>query len=94
MAKMKIYEISRSLQGAFPDLKSKDLIKLLQENGFQVKSAQSSIEDDAISFLLNKFKGSAKKAEPVKETKEVVKTESAPKEGSQRKGRAEKKGRG
>ena len=29
MAKMKIYEISRSLQGAFPDLKSKDLIKLL-----------------------------------------------------------------
>ena len=49
MAKMKIYEISRSLQGAFPDLKSKDLIKLLQENGFQVKSAQSSIEDDAIS---------------------------------------------
>ena len=31
MAKMKIYEISRSLQVAFPDLKSKDLIKLLQE---------------------------------------------------------------
>ena len=79
MAKMKIYEISRSLQGAFPNLKSKDLIKLLQENGFQVKSAQSSIEDDAISFLLNKFKGSAKKAEPAKETEEVVKTESAPK---------------
>ena len=36
MAKMKIYEISRSLQGAFPDLKSKDLIKLLQENGFKL----------------------------------------------------------
>ena len=73
MAKMKIYEISRSLQGAFPDLKSKDLIKLLQENGFQVKSAQSSIEDDAISFLLNKFKN--KKAEPAKETEESVKAE-------------------
>ena len=73
MAKMKIYEISRSLQGAFPDLKSKDLIKLLQENGFQVKSAQSSIEDDAISFLLNKFKN--KKAETAKVAEEPVKAE-------------------
>ena len=91
MAKMKIYEISRSLQGAFPDLKSKDLIKLLQENGFQVKSAQSSIEDDAISFLLNKFKGSAKKAEPVKETEEVVKTESAPKKEVKEKAEPQKK---
>ena len=88
---MKIYEISRSLQGAFPDLKSKDLIKLLQENGFQVKSAQSSIEDDAISFLLNKFKGSAKKAEPVKETEEVVKTESAPKKEVKEKAEPKKK---
>ena len=91
MAKMKIYEISRSLQGAVPDLKSKDLIKLLQENGFQVKSAQSSIEDDAISFLLNKFKGSAKKAEPVKETEEVVKTESAPKKEVKEKAEPKKK---
>ncbi len=91
MAKMKIYEISRSLQGAFPDLKSKDLIKLLQENGFQVKSAQSSIEDDAISFLLNKFKGSAKKAEPVKETEEFVKTESAPKKEVKEKAEPKKK---
>ena len=88
---MKIYEISRSLQGAFPDLKSKDLIKLLQENGFQVKSTQSSIEDDAISFLLNKFKGSAKKAEPVKETEEVVKTESAPKKEVKEKAEPKKK---
>ena len=73
MAKMKIYEISRSLQGAFPDLKSKDLIKLLQENGFRVKSAQSSIEDDAIKFLLNKFQN--KKAEPAKVAEEPVKAE-------------------
>ena len=79
MAKMKIYEISRSLQGAFPDLKSRDLIKLLQENGFQVKSAQSSIEDDAISFLLNKFKGSAKKTEAVRKADESVKEEAVEK---------------
>ncbi len=93
MAKMKIYEISRSLQGAFPDLKSKDLIKLLQENGFQVKSAQSSIEDDAISFLLNKFKGSARKAEPVKETEEVVKTEMLQRRKSKKR-QSRRKGRG
>ena len=33
-------------------LKSKDLVALLQKNGFEVKSTQSSIEDDAIGFLL------------------------------------------
>ena len=55
MAKMKIYEIARSLQEKFPDLHSKDLISLLNENGFAVKSAQSSIEDDAIGFLLKHF---------------------------------------
>ena len=65
MAKMKIYEIARSLQEKYPDLKSKDLVKLLQENGFQAKSAQSSIEDDAIGFLLKHFNG--KKAAPKKD---------------------------
>ena len=34
MAKMKIYDIARSLQEKFPDLKSKDLIELLNKNGF------------------------------------------------------------
>ncbi len=52
MAKMKIYEIARSMQEKFPDLKSKDVVKFLQENGFEAKSAQSTIEDDAIGFLL------------------------------------------
>lgn len=52
MAKMKIYEIARSMQERFPDLKSKDVVKFLQENGFEAKSAQSTIEDDAIGFLL------------------------------------------
>ena len=61
MAKMKIYDIARSLQEKFPDLKSKDLVELLQENGFEVKSAQSSIEDEAIGFLLNYYKKKAPK---------------------------------
>ena len=86
MAKMKIYEISRSLQGAFPDLKSKDLIKLLQENGFQVKSAQSSIEDDAIKFLLNKFQN--KKAEPAKVAEEPVKAEPVDRRENRAEGKA------
>ena len=54
--KMKIYEIARSMQEKVPDLKSKDVVQFLQENGFEVKSAQSTIEDDAIAFLLRNFK--------------------------------------
>lgn len=64
MAKMKIYEIARSLQERYPDIKGKDLVKLLQENNFDVKAPQSSIEDAAIAFLLKHFNG---KPEPKKE---------------------------
>ena len=39
MAKMKIYEFARSLQERYPDIKGKDLVKLLQENNFDVKAA-------------------------------------------------------
>ncbi|MCI8564399.1 MAG: translation initiation factor IF-2 [Lachnospiraceae bacterium] len=84
MAKMKIYDIARSLQEKFPDLKSKDLVELLQENGFEVKSAQSSIEDEAIGFLLNYYKKKAPKpaAKPEKKAKKeqpAAKKEAAPK---------------
>ena len=64
MAKMKIYEFARSLQERYPDIKGKDLVKLLQENNFDVKAPQSSIEDAAIAFLLKHFNG---KPEPKKE---------------------------
>lgn len=48
MAKMKISEIAKSL-----NMKSSALAKLLNENGFEnVRSAQSSIEDDAIGWIL------------------------------------------
>ncbi len=68
MAKMKIYDIARSLQEKFPDLKSRDLIELLNKNGFEAKSAQSSIEDAAIGFLLNYYKSvPAKAGAPKKE---------------------------
>ena len=81
MAKMRIYEIARSMEERFPDIKSKDLVELLQKNGFDVKSAQSSIEDDAIGFLLKFFnKLSAKKAAEEKKTSsdaQVKKTKKA-----------------
>lgn len=63
MAKMKIYEIARSMQQKDKNIKSGDLVKLLNDNGFEVKGANSNIEDDAIAFLMKNFpqKKAAKK---------------------------------
>ena len=72
MAKMRIYDIARSMQEKLPDIKSKDLVRFLQENGFEAKSAQSTIEDDAIGFLLKNFSQLAaqkKESRPVKQDK-------------------------
>ena len=55
MAKMKIYEIARSMQQQDKNIKSSDLVKLLNDNGFEVKGANSNIEDDAIAFLMKNF---------------------------------------
>lgn len=82
MAKMRIYEIARSMQQQDKDIKSGDLVKLLQENGFDVKNSNNSIEDDAIAFLMKSF--AAKKAKAAKSVKEETKKEqpqaAAPKE--------------
>lgn len=62
MAKMKICEIAKSL-----NMKSTELIKMLNENGFtEAKAPQSNIEDNAISWILQRFRGGA--AAPAKET--------------------------
>ena len=50
MAKMKIFEIARSIQQQDKSIKSGDLVKLLNENGFEVKGPNSNIEDDAIEI--------------------------------------------
>ena len=55
MAKMKIYEIARSIQQQDKNIKSSDLVRLLNENGFEVKGANSNIEDAAIAFLMKYF---------------------------------------
>ena len=73
MAKMKIFEIARSLQSKNKEIKSGDLVKLLNDNGFDVKGANSNIEDDAIAFLLKTFNNRA--AEPVKKPETPEKKE-------------------
>ncbi len=55
MAKMKIYEIARSMQLQDKNIKSGDLVALLNANGFEAKGAQSNIEDAAIAFLMTEF---------------------------------------
>ncbi|MFR1257969.1 MAG: translation initiation factor IF-2 [Clostridium sp.] len=77
MAKMKIYEIARSIQQQDKNIKSGDLVTLLNENGFEVKGANSNIEDEAIGFLMNYFKKkkATAKAEPKEEVKAPVKEE-------------------
>ena len=55
MAKMRIYEIARSMQQQNKNIKSADLVSFLNANGYEVKSAQSSIEGSAIPFLLMSF---------------------------------------
>ena len=59
MAKMKVHELAKEL-----DRKSKELIDFLQAKGYEVKVAQSSIEDDAIVLVRKEFGSSGEKAAP------------------------------
>ena len=85
MAKMRIFEIARSIQAKNKEIKSGDLVKLLNENGFDVKGANSNIEDKEIAFLLQTFNDPKKvekilashNAEEAKPEKEPEKKEPA-----------------
>ena len=83
MAKMKVHELAKEL-----DKQSKELIAFLQDKGYEVKVAQSSIEDEAIALVRKHFGGRAAQAEEapkatkaeavkeaVKEVKEAPKQE-------------------
>ena len=72
MARMKIYEIAKSL-----DIKSGELVKALNNNGFEAKSHNSNIEDAAIGFILKHFspKKKVKKEEIEPKKAEVDHTE-------------------
>ncbi|MBO5292633.1 MAG: translation initiation factor IF-2 [Lachnospiraceae bacterium] len=81
MAKMKVHELAKELE-----IQSKDIISLLQGKGYEVKAAQSSIEDAEIELVKKEFgkKESEKKenvqAEPAEEPKqEKAEAPAAPK---------------
>ena len=84
MAKMKIYEIARSMQQQDKNIKSSDLVKLLNDNGFEVKGANSNIEDDAIAFLMKNFmKKKAEKPKPDKTEKPKAEPKKEAEEGTE-----------
>lgn len=80
MAKMKIFEIARSIQQQDKSIKSGDLVKLLNENGFEVKGPNSNIEDDAIAFLMKYFMKKKKEKAEAPEKREEIAAEEKPEE--------------
>ncbi|MBD5513525.1 MAG: translation initiation factor IF-2 [Lachnospiraceae bacterium] len=82
MAKMKVHELAKEL-----GRQSKELIAFLQDKGYEVKVAQSSIEDEAIEQVKKQFGTAAKpqddgkkaevKAAAVAETKVETKAEAS-----------------
>ena len=51
---MKVHELAKEL-----GIQSKEVIAFLQDKGIEVKAAQSSVEDDAIALVKEKFAGSS-----------------------------------
>ncbi len=70
MAKMKVHELAKEL-----DRKSKELIDFLQAKGYEVKVAQSSIEDEAIALVRKEFASSKEKTAPAAKEEKPQKTE-------------------
>ena len=80
MAKVRVHELAKELE-----IQSKDIIKFLEEKNITGKVANSSIEDDVISMVKEKFSGKAQKPakeeKPVKEEKAVKETSNEQKSG-------------
>ena len=72
MAKFKVYELAKEV-----DKSSKEVLSFLQENGIEVKAAQSSVEDGAADLVRKHF---GVKTESVK-AEEAPKAEAAKVEG-------------
>jgi translation initiation factor IF-2 len=79
MAKMKIYEIARSINYSNPNIRSTDIVNMLKEHGFAVKGPSSNIEDDAIAFLLKEFGNKKPASDSDDNKKSSDKKETAPK---------------
>ena len=76
MAKVRVHELAKEL-----DIQSKDIIKFLEEKNITGKVANSSIEDDVISMVKERFSG---KTEKTAETKETNKEENKDKKAAER----------
>ena len=75
MAKFKVYELAKEVEK-----QSKEVIAFLQENGIEVKAAQSSVEDAAAEMVRKHFgvkNEEVKAEEPKAEVKEEVITDKA-----------------
>ncbi len=70
MAKMKVHELAKEL-----DRKSKELIDFLQAKGYEVKVAQSSIEDEAIALVRKEFASQGEKTAPAAKEEKPQKAE-------------------
>ena len=70
MAKMKVHELAKELE-----IKSNEIITYLKEKGMEVKAAQSSIEDEAITLVRGRFQ----KADKVQKVTEKTVEEKAEK---------------
>ena len=79
MAKVRVHELAKEL-----DIQSKDIIKFLEEKNITGKVANSSIEDEVISMVKEKFSGKTEKTTETKETKETNKEENKDKKAAER----------
>lgn len=81
MAKMKVHELAKELER-----QSKELIAFLQDKGYEVKVAQSSIEDEAIAAVRSHFgKGEQVQSQkPAAEEKAEEKPAQKPQENIQK----------
>ncbi|MCM1426993.1 MAG: translation initiation factor IF-2 [Eubacterium sp.] len=69
MAKMKVHELAKELEK-----QSKEIIAFLQDKGYEVKVAQSSIEEDAIALVRRQFgSGQLEKADNAGKADDAVK---------------------
>ncbi len=65
MAKMKVHELAKELEK-----QSKELVAFLQDKGYEVKAAQSSIEEEAIALVRRQFGGGKDTAKSIEGTEE------------------------
>lgn len=72
MAKMKVHELAKEV-----DRKSKELLDFLQAKGYEVKAAQSSVEDEAIALVRKEFGASEGSKAPVREAVKEEKPQNA-----------------